>query len=674
MKKVLMSLAAVAAVFAGCQKPELEVAPVEVKDAFTASVENFDATKTALDGNHVVWSAADQLAIFQGFGVADLYEIADASAGSSSAKFVHKTSGLGDDFFGGIEMNDPRNVAFYPYAEGLGAYSEEGAWVVTNVTLPATQVYSENSFGNGAFPMVAVTETMDDHNLRFKNVLGAVKFQFTGSAVVKSIALKGNNGEVLAGKATVTAHDGFETPSVVLAEDGATEVVLDCGEGVQLSSEATNFVVALPPVEFEKGFTATVTYTNGKTYTVEATAANEVLRSGILAMPEVELFVSETLGDVTLITSASMTEVSLKVAIENAEATGFYGMFMRPEMWTMVQEYIAMEAVSFADILSGMMGTELPCLLYEGTTYTGKLSEFGIAPEYLEWDMYNMIQPDNSYIVGIVPVLPGKEEYTLADAQVFTVSTNSFSYGAELALPEYEVEEGYNTTTVTFAPSEEIAYAMYEYFKVEDGVVLPNQDWMTGEPINFPTQDNYIGSITNDAYYDSEEGFSVDVSNDYEVLPGVEYKLCVMLVDAAGKTALHIIDVKTLAIPYAEELAVSFDGAPEYSATDNSVWSYVNVPAGAVKLYYTFNRTATYTEYNAATTLVGILQGTTGFDFVDLTAEGAVVDGQVELHTMVLNNNKYGDVKMAVHVAAVDAEGNISQWTSSEVVTAPKQQ
>lgn len=670
MKKVLMSLAAVAAVFAGCQKPELEVAPVEVKDAFTASVENFDATKTALDGNHVVWSAADQLAIFQGFGVADLYEIADASAGSSSAKFVHKTSGLGDDFFGGVEMNDPRNVAFYPYAEGLGAYSEEGAWVVTNVTLPATQVYSENSFGNGAFPMVAVTETLDDHNLRFKNVLGAVKFQLTGSQALKSIVIKGNNGEVLAGKATVTAYDGFDAPTIVMAEGGATEVVFDCGTGVQLSETPTAFYVALPPMVFENGFTATVTTVDGCVAELVA-PAQEVKRSGILVMPELAV---KALVPVTVETKSSMTEVELNIAIDHAEATGFYGMFMRPEMWTMVQEYIAMEMVSFGDILNGMMGMELPCLLYEGTTYTGKLSEFGIAPEYFEWDMYNMIQPSNSYIVGIVPVLPGKEEYTLADAQVFTVSTNSFSYGAELALPEYEVEEGYNKTTVTFAPSDSVAYAMYEIFKVENGVVLPNEDWMTGEPINFPTQENYIGSITNDAYYDSEEGFYVDVSNDYGVLPGVEYKLCVMLVDAAGKTALHVMDVKTLAIPYAEELAVSFDGVPEYSATDNSVWSYVNVPAGAVKLYYTFNKTATYTEYNAANALVGILQDTTGFDFIDLTAEGAVVDGQVELHTMVLNNNKYGDAKMAVHVAAVDAEGNISQWTSSEVVTAPKQQ
>jgi hypothetical protein len=421
---------------------------------------------------------------------------------------------------------------------------------------------------------------------------------------------------------------------------------------------------------FENGFTATVTTVDGCVAELVA-PAQEVKRSGILVMPELAV---KALVPVTVETKSSMTEVELNIAIDHAKATGFYGMFMRPEMWTMVQEYIAMEIVSFDRILGGGMGMELPCLLYEGTTYTGKLSEFGIAPEYFEWDMYNMIQPNESYIVGIVPVLSGKEEYTLADAQVFTVSTNSFSYGAELALPEYEVEEGYTSTSVTFAASEEIAYAMYEIFRVEDGVVLPNEDLMTGEKIYFPTQDNYIGSITNDAYYDSEEGFYVDVSNDSGVLPGAEYKLCVMLVDAAGKTALHVMDVKTLAIPYAEELAVSFDGAPEYSAKDNSVWSYVNVPAGAVKLYYTFNKKETYDEYSAATTIVPIITGTTGLDFIDLTAEGAVVDGQVELQTMVLNNNKYGDVKMAVHVVAVDAEGNVSQWTSSEVVTAPKQQ
>ena len=656
---MFMSLAAVAAVFAGCQKPELEVAPVEVKDAFTASVENFDATKTALDGNHVVWSADDQLAIFQGFGVADLYEIADASAGSSSAKFVYKTSGLGDDFYGGVEMNDPRNVAFYPYAEGLASYSEDGAWVVTNVTLPATQVYTENSFANGAFPMVAVTESLEDHVLRFKNVLGAVKLQLKGSAVVKSVALKGNNDEVLAGAATVTAHDGYDTPSVVMAEDGATEVVLDCGEGVEVSKEGTNFVLALPPVVFEKGFTVTVTFADGKTHTVEATTANSVLRSGILVMPAV------TLPSVTVTTVSSMADAELNVALEGY--TGFYGLFVRPEMWQMIVEYVENEWVAFSDILGGMLVNEGPCFLYQTTSYTGNISTFGFDPvyytdpEYAEYAQYmrNMIQPNSEYCVVITPTVAGKDEYTIADAQVFTVQTNAFKYGGNVALPNYVVEEGYNTTMVTFEPSADIAYAMYEIFPAD---------------AELPTAENYLDMITYDGYYDSEFGFEVMVDNDYGVLPGVEYKLCVMLANAAGETQMHVLDVKTLTIPYNEDLVITFEGAPEFDPANNTALTIVNVPAGAVKLYYTLNKQATYTDYNAANALVGILDGTTSFNFVDLTEEGVVEDGQVVLEPSVGSLNNYGDAKVAVHVAVVDTEGKVSHFTSSETCTATKKQ
>lgn len=656
---MFMSLAAVAAVFAGCQKPELEVAPVEVKNPFSASVENFGAeTKTAMDGNHVVWSSGDQLAIFQGAGVADLYELADGYEGLASGTFTLK-AGMGDDFYGGVEMNDPRNVAFYPYAEGLASYSEEGAWVVSNVTLPATQAYTENSFANGAFAMVAVTESLEDHVLRFKNVLGAVKFQFKGSSVVKSVALKGNNNEVLAGAATVTAHDGFDTPSVVMAEDGATEVVLDCGEGVQVSKEGTNFVIALPPVKFENGFTVTVTYADGNTYTVEATDANAVLRSGLLVMPEV------TLPSLKFSSESSMTDADLNVALEGY--TGFYGMFLMPGMWENVVSMLEMGYFGFSDILSGMMGSELPCYLYEGQDVELKLSEFGIAPEYFEYDMYNWIQPNTTYTVGIVPVVEGKVEYTVEDVKLFEVSTNSFSYGANLALPEVTVEEGYKETVLTFAGSEEVTYVKYEIFKVENGEVLPNTDWTTGEPIEFPTEDNYIDAVTYEAEYDAETGFQIYVSNDYGVEPGAEYKLCVMLVNAEGKTSLHVKDVKTLPIPYNNDLQVSFEGALEYDDLTNSVDAVVNVPADAVKLYYTFMNTRYWDAKQISSAVVSIVDGSTGWEFVDLTDATQVVDGQVSFNFAVGTMNKYGAAKVGVHVVAVDANGKVSQYVTSEL-------
>jgi hypothetical protein len=500
---------------------------------------------------------------------------------------------------------------------------------------------------------------LEDHVLRFKNVLGAVKLQFKGSSVVKSVALKGNNNEVIAGAATVIAHDGFETPSVVMAKDGATEVVLDCGEGVQVSKEGTNFVFALPPVKFEKGFTVTVTYADESTYTVEATTANEVLRSGVLVMPEV------TLPSLTFSSVSSMTDAELNVALEGY--TGFYGMFLMPGMWENVKMYIEYGYFGFSDVLAGAMGQELPCYLYEGQTYAGKLTEFGIAPEYFEYDMYNWIQPNTTYTLGIVPVVEGKVEYTVEDVKLFEVSTNSFSYGANLALPEVTVEEGYNETVLTFAGSEEVTYVKYEIFKVENGEVLPNTDWTTGEPIEFPTEDNYIDAVTYEAEYDAETGFQIYVSNDYGVEPGAEYKLCVMLVNAEGKTSLHKMDVKTLPIPYNNDLQVSFAGALEYDDLTNSVDAVVNVPAEAVKLYYTFMNTRYWDAKQISSAVVSIVEGSTGWEFVDLTDATQVVDGQVSFNFEVGTMNKYGAAKVGVHVVAVDANGKVSQYVTSEL-------
>ena len=297
MKKIVIALAAAAAaMLAGCQKPEVE-GPVESKDVFTASVEEFDAqTKTSMTENRrIVWSAGDRLSIFQGSTIADEYVLADGSAGliGGSFKWAGRDNEVNSDFGAGFEL--PCNVAFYPYAEGLlldGDMLEDGKkiYTISTVVLPEVQTYVANSFGNGAFPMVAVTQNMDDHNLKFKNIGGALKLQLKGSCVVKSIKVEGKNGEKLSGAATVTAYANNQAPAIKMASDASTFVMLDCVDGVQLNeAEATNFYIALPPVLFEKGFIVTVTDVEEKEYTVSATEANTILRSSILVMPEVTI-------------------------------------------------------------------------------------------------------------------------------------------------------------------------------------------------------------------------------------------------------------------------------------------------------------------------------------------------------------------------------------------------
>ena len=272
-------MAMVAASFASCQKPALDE-PVEVNDTFTASIEEYGSqTKTSMNTEkQTLWSVGDRVAIFRGKTTACEYKLTDESADSQSGTFKWVS---GDKTTG---ADVPCNVAYYPYADGLALSAD---LEISNVVLPEVQAYAENSFANGAFPMVAVTATVDNRALVFKNVAGAMNLQFKGTQKVLSVKVEGNAGEVLSGAAVVAAGS---TPSVQMVSSEPTAVVLDCGEGVQLSeTEATSFILALPPVELAKGFTVTILDADNLVYTVVSDAKNEILRSGILVMPEVNL-------------------------------------------------------------------------------------------------------------------------------------------------------------------------------------------------------------------------------------------------------------------------------------------------------------------------------------------------------------------------------------------------
>lgn len=297
MKRVILVLAILATIVAGCHtEPMTEQMSSDKVTAFEASTEVFSSqTKTTMTSDKkIVWSADDEIAIFQGSTLADEYKVSDASAGRANATFT-KVATSGDDYNAGMEL--PCNVAFYPYSSGLtltGAAleGEDAAYEIEGLVLPAEQTYVPGSFANGSFLMAAVTESMADHNLKFKNVLGAMKLQLKGTQTVKSIKVEGKDNEILSGTATVTAYaDGLKPAITMTADDDASKTVtLDCGDGVALNgSAATDFIIALPPTEFTQGFTVTVTDTESQTYTIDTGKANEVLRSCILAMPAVTL-------------------------------------------------------------------------------------------------------------------------------------------------------------------------------------------------------------------------------------------------------------------------------------------------------------------------------------------------------------------------------------------------
>ena len=291
MKKLLTILCTTLLLaLTGCQHEEPLVEPETVTgQEFNAQIEEFNAaTKTELaNNNSVVWSEGDQIAIFQGTSSADKYQVNEDCVGNDNGTFRIVAKGGTN-----ATSNFPANIALYPYKDDLTCSptvenGEITSYHIEGVTFPSTQTYVAGSFPNDSFMMAAITDGINDHTLNFRNLCGALKLQLKGTAKIKTIELKGNDNEPLAGEATVTIYPDGTAPSLTMSEKASTTVTLNCGDGVQLNeTTATDFLITVPPTAFEKGFTVTITSRDGGIAKIETTKPNTIERSYIHTMPE----------------------------------------------------------------------------------------------------------------------------------------------------------------------------------------------------------------------------------------------------------------------------------------------------------------------------------------------------------------------------------------------------
>jgi len=231
-----------------CQQPEFEQ-HVTGPHFLKASIENGTATKTELgkmeDGRYFAfWLAGDSLAVYVDDSQAPVEYVLSDGAGTPDGIFAGALSGQ-------------RYVALYPYkdrtAEGLKDY-------VLTLELPSVQYYTPGSFGEGAFPMLAVGEGSE---LSFKNLCSVLKVSMTGTETVKSIRFTANGALMtVSGKATVSTRFERE-PYLEMAEGGSRSVTLKC-DNVNLSEEeATDFFLVIPAGYYYDGFSIEVETSSG---------------------------------------------------------------------------------------------------------------------------------------------------------------------------------------------------------------------------------------------------------------------------------------------------------------------------------------------------------------------------------------------------------------------------
>ena len=232
MKTKIITIISLASLFVACTNvlaPEVVIAPsTKTLSATITQPSEENGTKTALDGSlYVTWSDYDAIAVFE-------------DCATSFVKYTSDNSGSGttEAIFTGDDIDAA--YGYYPYK---AVSSVDGSNNIS-VVIPRVQTYAANSFGEFNMPMLA---TIVNDKLSFKNLLAVLKLQLTGTGTVSRIIVMSETAP-LSGQATV-ASDGTITFSTTDG-DYYNWVELDCGAGVDLSGEPTNFMIAVPAGDY----------------------------------------------------------------------------------------------------------------------------------------------------------------------------------------------------------------------------------------------------------------------------------------------------------------------------------------------------------------------------------------------------------------------------------------
>ena len=276
----------------GCQGNEFEEKLGNGLKTFNANVEAMGSTSRTqlVNGHKFGWCAGDIIMVYDGTDIAKCYKLLDAYECKQSGKFRELTfeeeyrlteegyiaSGSGNTFEGVIAT-----YPFYEYSRPIEKVDDSTFMV--EWYFPRVQEYRHEE--HYELPMIALGNN-DSSTLSFKNLGGLLRLSLKGDCSISRIRLSGNSPVFLSGVGCVYINDNV-TVQMDTFQEGATstDIVLECNDVPLYTDWETTFLIAVPPTEFETGFTITITDSNGNIYTKKTDKRQAIGRSQILSMP-----------------------------------------------------------------------------------------------------------------------------------------------------------------------------------------------------------------------------------------------------------------------------------------------------------------------------------------------------------------------------------------------------
>ena len=166
--------------------------------------------------------------------------------------------------------------------------------------IDSEQSYLQGHLSNGYGILMGKAESQEDV-ITMEHLCGYMKVSLTGSATIKRVMLRTIGHEPLSGyfKHVDTGEIGMTNYVAPLADGyyNSPLIAINCGDGVALTNEPTDFYFAIPAGEYAKGFALSIMDSNGNKQSLTAYQAGKNIEAGVLIkMPAVAVNCTQPWG------------------------------------------------------------------------------------------------------------------------------------------------------------------------------------------------------------------------------------------------------------------------------------------------------------------------------------------------------------------------------------------